>query len=91
MSSHKKSIGKSNEKALTTSSTNIPSFSSQTELNENLENLTTLLSVLDKNENSLQAIREALTLRQDFNPETLFKYLTNSENELTKKHIISLM
>lgn len=34
-----------------------------------------LVMLLGKYENELQATRELLTLRNDFNPENLFKYL----------------
>lgn len=53
--------------------------------------LSDLVLLLGKYENELQAHREHLTLRNDFNPESLYKYLTLGEEELTRNHLMYFM
>ena len=61
------------------------------QLNDTVNNLSDLALLLGKYENQLQAHREHLTLRNDFNPQSLYKYLTLGENELSRNHIMYFM
>lgn len=53
--------------------------------------LADLVLLLGKYQNQLQAHREHLTLRNDFNPESLYRYLAMGEEELTRNHIMYFM
>ncbi len=48
-------------------------------------------ALLEQQENTLQAFREALTTRTDFHPLTLFNYLSRAEGIVSRKHILMLL
>ena len=47
--------------------------------------------LLEKQENTLQAYREAITTRPDFHPLALFNYVSRGDGTITRKHLLQLL
>ena len=51
----------------------------------------TYFSLLETQENTLQAYREALTTRTDFHPLALYNYISRAEGVISRRHILALL
>lgn len=59
--------------------------------NEIFNSICSYFTLLEQQENVLQAYREAITTRPDFHPLALFNYVSRGEGCITRRHIIMLL
>lgn len=72
---------------------NRDSLSRKAELKEGelFNSICSYFTLLEQQENILQAYREAITTRPDFHPLALFNYISRGEGLITRKHTLQIL